>query len=172
MKRIVVVLCLVIAVVSCQKKEEPKMQYRPPLTGAMPDNVQVLQDVVKKDQGNVKAWVELGNTFMDGKRFSEAIDAYGKALEIDPKNVDVRVDMGSCYRSIGRPDMAEKEYRKALEINPRHAIGHRNLGIVLAYDFNKKDQAIKEFEKYLQLSPNAPDADKVRHLIASLKALK
>lgn len=174
MKRRVIVLCLglAIAVVSCQKKEEPKMQYRPPVVGTSTDSVRVLQDAAKKDPENVNAWVELGNALMDAKRFSEAVDAYGRALKIDPKNVDVRVDMGSCYRSIGRPDMAEKEYRKALEINPRHAMGHRNLGVVLAYDFNKKHQAIKEFERYLQLSPEAPDADKVRRVIASLKALK
>jgi tetratricopeptide (TPR) repeat protein len=172
MKRTVVILCLVIAAGSCQKKEEPKMQYQPPVVGALSDNVGALKDIVKKDPGNVKAWIELGNTFMDTKRYNEAIDAYGKALEIDPKNVDVRVDMGTCYRGIGRPDMAEKEFRKALKMNPNHAMGHRNLGVVLAFDFNKKDEAVKEFEEYLKLSPNAQDADRVRQTIASLKAYR
>jgi regulator of sirC expression with transglutaminase-like and TPR domain len=67
---------------------------------------------------------------------------------------------------------AEKEFRKALEMNPNHAIAHRNLGVVLAYDLKKKDGAVKEFERYLQLSPNAPDADNIRQTIASLKASK
>jgi tetratricopeptide (TPR) repeat protein len=84
--------------------------------------------------------------------------------------VDVRVDMGTCYRNTGRPDRAVEEYRKALAINPRHLNAHRNLGVVLAFDLGDKKQAIKAFEEYLRLSPNAPDADQLRQEIARLKA--
>ena len=69
--------------------------------------------------------IKLGNTMMDTSRFNEAIDAYRKALGIDPKNVDVRVDMGTCYRNAGRPDMAVKAIQKALEINPKHLNGRK-----------------------------------------------
>lgn len=114
----------------------------------------------------------MGNILMDTSRCNEAIDAYQKALDIDPRNVDVRVDMGTCYRNSGRPDIAVKEFRKALEIHPNHALGHLNLGVVLAYDFKDREQAVKEFEKYLQLQPNAPNEAQVRQEIQNLKASK
>lgn len=175
-KTVIVILFLAAAIAGCQQKEEPQHQFPtgPVQTGPiqMQDEVKLLQDAVKEDPQNVNAWIKLGNSMMDTSRFSEAIEAYKKALEIDPKNVDVRVDMGTCYRGIKRPDLALKEYRKALEINPKHLNAHKNLGVVLAYDLNDKSQAIKEFNKYIELAPNAPDVTQVKQAILELKAEK
>jgi tetratricopeptide (TPR) repeat protein len=107
---------------------------------------------------------------MDTYRFNEAIAAYQNALELDPKNVDVRVDMAICYRNIGNPQKAVEEFRKAITINPNHLNAHRNLGVVLAFDLGDKKQAAKEWEEYLRLAPNAPDANQLRQEIAKLKA--
>jgi len=157
----------------CQKKEEPKQQ--PPLPSGpiqIQSEIGQFQDAVRENPKSVGAWMGLGNILMDASRFQEAIGAYQKALELDPKNVDVRVDMGTCYRNIGKPDKAVEEYRKALAIDPRHLNAHRNLAVVLASDLGEKKQATKEFEEYLRLSPNAPDAGQIRQEIARLKAAK
>jgi cytochrome c-type biogenesis protein CcmH/NrfG len=158
---------------ACQQKEEPKAPYQAP-TVQMPGqpDTRALQEIVQKEPGNVKAWIQLGNIMMDTGRFHEAIDAYQKALDLDPKNVDVRVDMGTCYRSIGRSDVAIKEYRKAMEINPSHPMAHKNAGVVLAFDLKNNAEAVKEFEKYLQLAPNAPDAPALRQEVERLKAAR
>ena len=123
-----------------------------------------------KDPHNGKAWIRLGNLLMDTNRFGEAIDSYQKALDIDPGNVDVRVDMGVCYRNTGKPEIAVKEFRKAIEINPSHVNAHKNLAIVLAYDLHDSAGAAKEFEKSLQLEPNAPDAARIKNEIQKLRA--
>jgi tetratricopeptide (TPR) repeat protein len=109
---------------------------------------------------------------MDSRRFSEAINAYEKSLALDPKNVNVRVDMGTCYRGVGKFDKAVEEYRKALKINPNFPNGHRNLGVVLAMDLHNKEEGIKEFKKYLELVPDAPDAATIRHTIEELASRK
>jgi cytochrome c-type biogenesis protein CcmH/NrfG len=170
MKKILVAMAVVLLITSCQRKEEPKARYQFP-TGPVQtqDDIKLLEDFVKKEPGNVNAWIRLGNTLMDNRRFAEAADAYQKALAIEPKNVDVRVDLGTCYRNIGKPDIAVTEYKKALEIDPRHLNGHRNLGVVLADDLHDKAQAIKEFEKVLELSPNEPDAVQIRQKVQQLK---
>lgn len=171
MKKIIVCVSLLITLAAaCQQKEEPRPQSQFP-TGPVVSQAELkmLQDVVSKDPNNLEAWIKLGNVLMDSARFTEAIDAYSKALALDPKNVDVRVDMGTCYRNSGKPDLAVKEYRKALEINPNHLMAHKNLGVVLAYDLNDKAQAIKEFEKYLELAPYGPDAEQTRREIEKLK---
>lgn len=172
MKRIFIA-CLVslLLLANCQKKEEPKVQTPYPAGPVQGGNeIALLQDIVKKDPKNVGALIKLGNMLMDTHRFHEAIDSYQKAIELDPKNVDVRVDMGTCYRNVGQPDRAVEEYRKVLAINPSHLNAHRNLGVVLAFDLGDKKQAIKEFEEYLRLSPNAPDANQLRQETARLKA--
>jgi len=178
MKKATIGLLLIFAIAGCQQKEEPKPQYQFPVGPVQggpiqaKDDTKLLQEAAKKDPGNVDAWIKLGNTMMDTSRFNEAIDAYQKALDINPKNVDVRVDMGTCYKNIGRPDRAVEEYRKALKLNPQHLNGHKNLAVVLAFDLNDKRQAIKEFEKYLELAPNAPDAEQIRQEIQRLRAAK
>lgn len=173
MKKILILTVITLLFAACQQKEEPKPQYQFPVGPIQAqDDVKMLQEVVKTDPKNVNAWIKLGNIFMDTSRFNEAIEAYQKALELDPKNVDVRVDMGTCYRNSGRSDMAVKEYRKALEIDPRHINGHKNLGVVLAFDLKDNAQAVREFEKALELAPNAPDAERIKQEIQRLKAGK
>jgi tetratricopeptide (TPR) repeat protein len=106
---------------------------------------------------------------MDSQRLQEAIQAYSEALKIDPSNVDVRVDMGTCYRNLGDPNKAVEEYGKALQYNPNHPFAHRNLGVVLALDLHRKEEAIKEFQTYLKLSPGAQDASQISHLVDELR---
>ncbi len=162
-----IIFCLFLT--NCQKKEEQPQQQMP--TGPiMADNrIASLQESVKKNPKNLDAWINLGNILMDTSRFQEAIGAYEKSLELDERNVDVRVDMGTCYRNIGKPDRAVEEYRKAIAINPKHLNAHRNLGVVLAFDLKKKGEAIKEFEEYIRLSPNTPDAQKIKELVKKLE---
>jgi len=171
MNRLVLVcLVAVFLFANCQKKEEPKVQTPFPAgTMAMQDKIPQLQELVRQDPKNLNAWIGLGNSLMDSGRFTEAVDAYQKALELDPKNTDIRVDMGTCYRSAGQPDRAAEEYKKAIASNPGHPNAHRNLGIVLAFDLKNKREAIREFEEYLRVAPNAPDAQNIFQLIAELK---
>jgi tetratricopeptide (TPR) repeat protein len=173
MKNIILVILVIFLAAACKQKEEPRGQYQFP-TGNVQvhDDTKLLEEFVKKEPGNVDAWIRLGNAHMDARRFSQAIDAYQKALAINPKNVDVRVDMGTCYRNIGRPDEAVKEYRKAIETDPGHIMVHRNLGVVLADDLHDSAQAVKEFEKYLELAPHDPDAAQIRNLVQQLKTAK
>jgi len=174
MKKILYFVLLSLIIAGCQQqKEEPKSKPQFPAGPIQAqDTLRLAQEAVRADPKNVNAWIQLGNMLMDASRFNEAVDAYQKALEIDPKNVDVRVDMGTCYRNSGKPDIAVKEFRKALEINPNHAFGHLNLAVVLAGDFKDKAQAIKEFEKYLQVAPNASNAEQIRQEIQKLKTSK
>jgi len=173
MKKILVSVLVFFVAAACQQKQEQKsVEQMPPGQIQSQEEVTLLQEMLRKDPSNGEAWIKLGNILMDTNRFNEAVDSYQKALDIDPKNVDVRVDMGVCYRNSGRPDAAEKEFRKAIELNPSHVTAHKNLAIVLAYDLNDAAGAVKEFEKALQLAPNAPDAERIKVEIQKLKAAK
>jgi tetratricopeptide (TPR) repeat protein len=174
MKKVLLVcLAIFLFLANCQKKEEPKVQTPFPAGPVNTQNeIRFLQEALRQDPNNLNASINLGNILMDTSRFDEAINAYQHALELDPKNVDVRVDIGTCYRNIGKPDRAVEEFRKAIKINPRHLYAHRNLGVVLAFDIGDKKSAIKAFEEYLRLSPDTPDAQRIRQEIAKLNASK
>jgi cytochrome c-type biogenesis protein CcmH/NrfG len=173
MKKAFVVVLFVFMVVGCRQKEEPKPVSQFP-TGPIQsvDDTKILKEAAQKDPKNVEVWIKLGNAMMDTRRFTEAIDAYQKALQITPNNTEVMVDMGTCYRYSGNSDRAVQEYRKALKINPNHVIAHKNLGVTLAYDLKDIAGGIKEFEKALELDPKAHDAAALKEEIQKLKSGK
>jgi len=144
----------------------------PPAMIKSPQEVQQLQSLAQANPKNADAWTALGNAQMDAQRFAEAIISYQRSLDLDPKNVDVRVDMGTCYRGVGQPEKAVEEYRKAMKFDPRHPMARMNAGIVLAFDLGRSAEAVKEFEKYVELAPNAPNAADIRQEIQKMKAAK
>jgi Flp pilus assembly protein TadD len=169
---IMLALFFLLGAAGCKQQQREQKNPAAYVPSTAPLVTEELQNATKLAPKNPRAWIELGNAMMDSNRFREAIDAYQKALALDPKNVDVRVDMGTCYRGTKQFDKAVQEYRKALKINPNHPNGHRNLGVVLIYDLHKTDEGVKEFKKYLELAPYAPDADQLRQTVQELSARK
>ena len=163
MKRVILVLLIATAVVAgCKQQQQGQWSQGqagqnqvvvpPPMTKS-PQEIQQLESLAKANPKNADAWTALGNAQMDAQRFADAIISYQRSLEIDPKNVNVRVDMGTCYRGVSQPEKAVEEYRKGMKYDPRHAMAHMNAGVVLAFDLGRKAEAVKEFEKYLELAP-------------------
>jgi tetratricopeptide (TPR) repeat protein len=170
---IVSLMTLTLLAIGCRKQEQ-KQQPVNYVPAAPPAQIQIdqLTQAAKMAPKNAQVWINLGNALMDEQRFVEAIDAYGKALAIQPKNVPVLVDQGTCYRGAKQFDKAVEQYRKALKIDPNFPNGHRNLGVVLAFDLNNKPEAVKEFNRYLELAPNAPDAGEIRQKIQEMSSGK
>jgi tetratricopeptide (TPR) repeat protein len=176
MKKFVLVALIsfmTLMAIGCRQQEQ-KQQPVNYIPAAPPAQIQIDQmtQAAKMAPKNAQTWINLGNALMDGQRFSEAIDAYGKALAFEPKNVPVLVDQGTCYRGVRQFDKAVEQYQKALKIDPNFPNGHRNLGVVLAFDLNKKPEAVKELKRYLELAPNAPDAGEIRQKIQELMSGK
>jgi tetratricopeptide (TPR) repeat protein len=180
MKRTVMVMvvcgCALVNFGCKQEQKQPQVSYPgAPMQTPMPATtmkIDQLQQAVKAAPKNAQAWIELGNELMDAQRFGEAVDSYEKGLALDPKNVNVLVDQGTCYRGIGKFDRAVEQYRKAIKINPNFPNGHRNLAVVLAFDLHNKNEGLKEFQKYLEIAPNAPDAGQIRQMIQELSSGK
>ncbi len=170
---ITVALIVVLGAFGCQQKKEEKSQvvYTPPSAPTTLD-IERMQQAAKAAPKSAEAWTNLGDSLMDAQRFPEAIDAYEKALALNPKNLNVLVDQGTCYRGIGKFDKAVEQYRKAIKIDPSFPNAHRNLGVVLAFDLHDNKQALSEFQKYLELMPNAHDADSIKQTIKQLSGGK
>jgi cytochrome c-type biogenesis protein CcmH/NrfG len=112
--------------------------------------------------------IQLGNLYYDAGRFHDAIDYYGRALQLDPRNVDVRTDRGTCYWNIGQADPAIAEFLRSLEVNPTHPQTLYNLGVVYLHGKNDPAGAKAVWEKLLAANPDYPERAKVQDMIASL----
>ncbi|HKK00538.1 MAG TPA: tetratricopeptide repeat protein [Desulfuromonadales bacterium] len=135
-------------------------------------HIQLLQKMVEQTPRNRRAWVELGNTYFDSKQYMSAVQAYSRALELQPDDPDVLTDQGVMYRRLGMYDRAIANFKKAIKLDPEHQQSLYNLGVV--YLYNKKDfkDAKDAWTRFLALSPSGPGADKVRQELKSLEALQ
>ena len=84
-------------------------------------------------------WYNLGLDLED-LDLDRAIQAYRRALELDPANADAHVNLGRLQQLDGELDEARRCYRRALQVEPDHQLANYNLGTV--YDeLNELDQA-------------------------------
>jgi len=130
------------------------------------DYLKVLQD----NPNDLQALVGLGNLYFDTKQYQLAINTYQRALEIQPNNTNIRTDLGISYFYLGMNDAAIREFQEVLKIDPNHPNAHFNLGIVFWRGKNEPQNALKEFEKYLELCPEGPSAEDAKQNITQIKA--
>lgn len=131
-------------------------------------NEAALRASVQSNPSDTNALIELGNLYYDHGRYRDAIEWYGKALDIDPKNADVRTDRGTSYWNLGQADAAITEFQKALQTDPSHAQTLYNMGVVYLNGKNNAAEAKKAWERLLATNPNYPDRAKLQQQIASL----
>jgi tetratricopeptide (TPR) repeat protein len=97
----------------------------------------------------------LGNVYFDTNNVPKAIRAYEKSIELSPNNPNVITDLGVMYRRNGQPDKALEAFEMAIAVSPGHQQSRFNKGIVLRYDLNDRDGAVKAWEELLKINPNA-----------------
>ena len=111
----------------------------------------------------------LGLICEDLKEVDTAINAYQKALEIEPDLLDVLYNLGNIYyQTIGDISKAEKCYRKIIEIESESDEGYYNLGNI----FTIKVQLDKALEQYNQAQKINPNSQLVQDKIKFVLSLK
>jgi tetratricopeptide (TPR) repeat protein len=114
------------------------------------------------------AYIRMGLAHRQQGRYQEAIDAYKKAVTIDPKNARPCADMGFAYVQLERYPEAIAAYRQAITIEPNSAEAY--CGIGFAYDRQQRyPEAIAAYEEYLRLQPIGATADLARQAIRRLR---
>ena len=69
--------------------------------GSYAAEIRELKNILERDPGKFDVWARLGNIYFDSNQYMEAIEAYTKALGIQPRNPDVLTDRAIMYRRIG-----------------------------------------------------------------------
>jgi len=126
------------------------------------------EKIVARDPKNLNAWISLGNDYFDTEQAQKAINAYGKALEIQPNNPNVLTDQGVMFRKVGWYDKALANFEKAQKIEPNHLQSLYNMGIVYAMDLKQPDKATAVWNQYLKYDPNSATATQIRGMMEKL----
>jgi len=108
-------------------------------------------------KGDAKSYYELGIQSQVLNEFDEAINAFKKSIELDPKLIYNYTNLGSIYIKQGNFDDAVDILNEANKIDPENSDIHNNLGI--AYEKLKRiSEAIAEYEKSIKLNPESVES--------------
>jgi tetratricopeptide (TPR) repeat protein len=103
-------------------------------------------------------WLALALEYeADKKTRTEAIDAYDRALRVDPSKVDALLNCGTLHYEDGNFEKASEYFGRAISLEPDSALAHFNLGSVLE-EVGDLDAARKHLRQAVRLDPNYPDA--------------
>jgi Flp pilus assembly protein TadD len=132
--------------------------------------VEVLKQSVKLNGAAFVSRLNLGIALLEAKQFGEAEEQLREALKRNANAATAHMYLGIALLRSNKFDEAEKELLVATEANVAQ-LGMANYYLGGLY-WRKHDyqRAVEQLEKYLQLAPNAPDAERVRGTIKDLRA--
>jgi tetratricopeptide (TPR) repeat protein len=92
------------------------------------------------------------------KEGDQALEAWRKALKIDPDDATIHNDLAVALYLHGDTAEAFEQVREAIRINPKLAGAHYNLGMFLSLQ-GQPDKALAELEYTLTLNPRYPSGE-------------
>jgi len=97
-------------------------------------------------------WFEKGLVYALSGDYSNAIDAFTKVIEFNPKDTFAYSNRGLSYSNLGNYRRAIEDYDKAIELNPKIASTYHKRGT--AYDrLGNYRQSIEDFDRAIKLNP-------------------
>ena len=114
-------------------------------------------------------WFQRGLTLEEtGAPHDQALDAYRKAIELNPNAAGALVNLGTIAFRARRHREAAAYYERAIEADPRYPLAHFNLGNVFD-EMGQLEPAREQYELALQLNPAYADAHFNLALVAERK---
>jgi tetratricopeptide (TPR) repeat protein len=83
----------------------------------------------------------------------KAMEAFNKALSINPNHIGSHIHLGTLYKKKGQMEKGIESYQKALTIDPHHGETHYNLGL-LYEQVGNRELAVLHYQQFIQSSSN------------------
>ena len=97
-------------------------------------------------------WFEKGNDFANRRAFDSAIEAYTKAITLDPRYARAYNNRGTVYADKGQYETAVTDYDRAIALDAASAFAYNNRGIAYA-ETGRFEQALGDFDMAVRLDP-------------------
>jgi tetratricopeptide (TPR) repeat protein/TolB-like protein len=135
--------------------------------------IKAYQQALVHNAVNPRVHLSLGKIYFSEKGlYYESVNAYKKAIDLDPSSVEARMGLGEVYEDKGLWKEAAEEYRKVIELDGKHTGAMYNLAIV--YEKTDPREAITQWEKYIALASQQPSekdwVDVARQHLRKLKS--
>jgi tetratricopeptide (TPR) repeat protein len=81
--------------------------------------VGLLREVVDEDPNVIDGWFKLGNAYFRAGRFKDAIEYYGRSLQLKPDYDLAVINIAAAYRQLGDEDAALAGFEHYLRLDPK-----------------------------------------------------
>lgn len=105
------------------------------------------------DAVSAEAFYALGLRLRLEGRFSEAADAFGKAVQLRPDWARGYNGLGGVLYRLGKVAEAEKALRRAITLDPMLSRAHNDLAVMLRLE-NRLQEALPEAQRAVELAPD------------------
>ncbi|MFP5518654.1 MAG: tetratricopeptide repeat protein [Bdellovibrionia bacterium] len=150
----------------------PRAHYFIGKTALASGNYDLAIEAAKKEQQLnpqlADPYILMGEVYAVRGQYADCANAYSQAIKFRPQGAITYVRAAECYRQSGSVDIAEDMLDLALARENGLADIYRELGVIyeLKGDFRG---AYEAYNKYLGLSPNAPDKMMIDSKMQSLR---
>src|SRR5262245_10250170 len=101
---------------------------------------------------SAEEWYEIGCE-LEASEPARALEAYERALALDPLMADAHVNLGRVLHVAGERGRAEPHYRQAVKLDPDDPTPHFNLG-VLFEEVGRKEEAVLAYRQSIVRDPD------------------
>ncbi len=101
---------------------------------------------------SAQSLTNLGTAYTNQRQFPKAIEAYTKAIDLDPKYLAAWINRGNSYKSLRQFDKAIEDYSRALELVPKDVVLWNNRAVTFGL-MNQYDKSLADFSRAIELSP-------------------
>ncbi len=98
-------------------------------------------------------WFNLGFAYIESGMYKEAIEAFKKAIKLQPDFARAHLGLGSAYQSSGMYREAIEAYQEAIRLEPNLFISHFSLGLSYA-SLGMYKEAIASYKQVIMLKPD------------------
>ena len=120
----------------------------------------------EKQKGLLKEKSEIKSSLSD--TVSELADANKQLKRLKKEVGDMHYNLGVIFQQQAKWQEAVREYEKVLEVKPDDAQTHYNLALIYDTVRNDRQMALEHYQRYLNISPDANDAAKIKERITEL----
>jgi len=145
----------------------PPVPEMPPVDAARLAELRAAAENAPED---VQVRVNLGNLYLDARRFEDAITWFEAALVLSPEQVDVSTDLGVAYYYLDDTERALSQFARSLEMAPTDAKTLLKLGIVRAFGSQDLAGAIEAWEEVQRVAPGSLEAIAAADALETIRA--
>jgi len=113
-------------------------------------------------------WMAQGDRERAHARARSALDAYERAIALQPARPEARLAQGIALLDLGDPRSAAAAFRHALQANPRYSVAEFWLGEAYRRA-GQAPEAVEAYGRYLEAAPEGAEAARARQALNALR---